>query len=193
MRLFAPLYNRVMAWSDHPRASWFLGGMSFAESTFFPIPPDVLLAPMTLSRPDKGWRYATICTLASVVGGIVGWLIGYFAFDLIEPWLRTTHYYDIYLAARAYFAEYGFWVIFVAGFSPIPYKVFTITAGVLSMALLPFTLASLVGRGGRFFLVAGLIILGGERMEHAIRRHVEWIGWLVVVLVVLLVIGMQVW
>lgn len=193
MRLFEPLYRRVLAWARHPRAPWFLGGLSFAESTFFPIPPDVLLAPMSLARPAKAWRYAAICTLASVVGGLFGWLIGFYAFDLIEPWLQTTHYYETYLNARAYFNQYGFWVIFVAGFSPIPYKVFTITAGVMSMALLPFALASLVGRGGRFFLVAGLIRLGGEHMEQTIRRHVEWLGWLSVIAVALLLIALKLW
>lgn len=185
MRLFGPLYTRVLRWSRHPRAPWFLGGLSFAESTFFPVPPDFMLIPMVLARPQRGFRLALLCTVTSVVGGIFGYLIGYFAFDLIEPWLRTTHYYGTYLEARSYFAEYGFWVILLAGFSPIPYKIFTITAGVLAMPFLPFLLGSTVGRGGRFFLVAGLIVLGGERMEQRIRRHVEWLGWALVAVVAL--------
>lgn len=188
MRLFGPLYARVLKWSGHPRAPWFLGGLSFAESTFFPVPPDFMLIPMVLARPDRGLRLALLCTVTSVVGGVFGYLIGYFAFDLIEPWLRTTNYFGVYLEAREYFALYGFWVILLAGFSPIPYKIFTITAGVLAMPFLPFLLGSAVGRGGRFFLVSGLIVLGGERMEQRIRRHVEWLGWGLVVLVVLIVV-----
>lgn len=183
MGLFAPLYRRVMTWAAHPRAPWLLGGMSFAESTFFPVPPDVMLIPMVLARRDRGWRLAALCTAASVVGGVFGWLIGHFAFGLIEPALKTTHYFEDYLRVRAYFAEYGFWVILLAGFSPIPYKVFTITAGVMTMPILPFLLGSALGRGGRFYLVAGLIVLGGERMEQRIRRHIEWVGWAAVVLV----------
>lgn len=184
MRLFGPVYARVLAWAGHPRARWYLGGLSFAESTFFPVPPDLMLIPMVLARPDRGLHLALLCTVTSVVGGVFGYLIGFFAFDLIEPWLRTTHYFDAYLEARAYFAAYGFWVILIAGFSPIPYKVFTITAGVLAMPVLPFVLGSIVGRGGRFFLVSGLIVLGGERMEQRIRRHVEWLGWGLVAAVV---------
>lgn len=187
MQLFGPLYARVLRWSGHPRAPWFLGGLSFAESTFFPIPPDFMLIPMVLARPRRGFRLALLCTVASVVGGVFGYLIGYFAFDLIEPWLRTTHYYGTYLEAREYFVLYGFWVILLAGFSPIPYKIFTITAGVLAMPFLPFLLGSVAGRGGRFFLVAGLIVLGGERMEQRIRQHVEWLGWSLVAAVVLVI------
>lgn len=183
MRLFGPLYARVLSWAGHPRAPWYLGGLSFAESTFFPVPPDLMLIPMVLARPDRGLRLALLCTVASVVGGIFGYLIGFFAFELIEPWLHTMHYHEAYLRARAYFAAYGFWVILLAGFSPIPYKVFTITAGVLAMPLLPFVLGSILGRGGRFFLVSGLIVLGGERMEQRIRHHVEWLGWGLVVAV----------
>ena len=185
MGLFAPLYRRVMAWAAHPRAPWLLGGMSFAESTFFPVPPDVMLIPMVLARRDRGWRLALLCTAASVVGGVFGWLIGHFAFGLIEPVMKDTHYFADYLRLRAYFSEYGFWVILLAGFSPIPYKVFTITAGVMAMPLLPFLAGSALGRGGRFFLVTALIVLGGEAMEQRIRRHIEWVGWAAVALVVL--------
>lgn len=193
MRLFEPIYARVMRWSAHPRAPWMLGGLSFAESTFFPVPPDVMLIPMTLARPHRGMRLAALCTAASVIGGLFGWLIGYFAFDLIEPWLRSTGHFDTYLQARAYFVQYGFWVILLAGFSPIPYKIFTISAGVMAMPLLPFLLGSVIGRGGRFFLVAGLIVLGGERMEQRIRRHVEWLGWGAVALVAAALIVARWW
>ena len=180
MRLFAPLYERALAWARHHRAPAYLCGLSFAEATFFPVPPDVMLIPMVLGRRERGLRYAGICTLASVLGGIIGYLIGAFAFQWLEPWLHRAGYWDAFVAARSSFDRWGFWFILLAGFSPIPYKVFTISAGVVGMPWLPFLSGSLVGRGGRFFLVAGLIMAGGERMAAAVRRHVEWLGWLLV-------------
>lgn len=180
MRLFGGLYTRVMRWSRHPHAARYLAGLSFAESSFFPIPPDVMLAPMSLARPERAWHYAALTTLASVLGGILGYAIGVFAFELVEPLLREAGYWDKYLHARDWFAEWGFWTVFIAGFSPIPYKVFTIAAGSLSMALLPFVVASAVGRGARFFLVAGLLAWGGPRLEAALHRYVEALGWLVI-------------
>ncbi|MFP5507025.1 MAG: YqaA family protein, partial [Gammaproteobacteria bacterium] len=178
--LFNRLYQLTMRWSRAPRAPWYLAGLSFAESSFFPIPPDVMLAPMSLAQPQRAWNFAFITTVASVLGGVFGYAIGYFAFESIEPWLRDSHYWDGYLKARAWFDDWGFWAVFVAGFSPIPYKVFTIAAGSLSMALGPFVLASLIGRGARFYLVAGLLAWGGPRMEQALERYVEWLGWAVV-------------
>ncbi len=166
MKLFSHLYTKVMQWARHPHASRYLAGLSFAESSFFPIPPDVMLAPMTLANPDKAWNFAALTTIASVVGGLLGYLIGLFAFDLVEPLLQDAGYYPKYLQAKSWFDEWGFWAIFVAGFSPIPYKVFTITAGVIAMALAPFVLASIIGRGARFFLVAALMAWGGEKMER---------------------------
>ena len=130
-----------------------------------------MLAPMSLANPSRAWRFAMITTLASVAGGLFGYLIGHYAFDMIEPWLRTTKYWTSYEVAVDWFGRWGFWAVFIAGFSPIPYKVFTIAAGALSMALLPFTLASLVGRGARFFLVAGLMAWGGPPDQ---RSKSEW-------------------
>src|SRR5690606_9650086 len=171
---------RVMQWARHRHAPWYLGGLSFAESSFFPIPPDVMLAPMSLAKPERAWWVALIATLASVAGGVLGYLMGVFAFDLIASWLSGTHYWAKYLEARAWFEGWGFWAVFVAGFSPIPYKVFTIAAGVAAMPFAPFVAASVVGRGMRFFLVAGLMKLGGPLMEAALHRYVEWLGWLAV-------------
>lgn len=156
--------------------------MSFAESSFFPVPPDVMLAPMCLASPQRAWKFAWLTTLTSVAGGLFGYAIGYFAFDAAEPWLRESRYWDSYLLAVTWFGEWGFWAVFIAGFSPIPYKVFTIAAGALSMLLLPFTLASLVGRGSRFFLVAGLMKWGGASMEAVLHRYVDRLGWATVVL-----------
>ncbi|MCB1735326.1 MAG: DedA family protein [Gammaproteobacteria bacterium] len=185
MRLFSALYDKTMSWSRHPRAPWFLGGLSFAESSFFPIPPDVMLAPMSLAQPEKAWHFAFLTTVASVVGGVAGYFIGVFFFDLIEPLLHDAGYWDRYLHARAWFEEWGFWAIFIAGFSPIPYKVFTIAAGAMSMAFLPFVVASAIGRGTRFFLVAGLMRWGGASMEKKLREYIDRIGWVVVIGVIL--------
>lgn len=157
--------------------------MSFAESSFFPIPPDVMLAPMSLANPGRAWRLALLTTLTSVAGGLFGYAIGHYGFDAIAPWLQASKYWEPYQAAVDWFTRYGFWAIFIAGFSPIPYKVFTIAAGALSMALLPFTVASLIGRGLRFYLVAGLMKWGGERMEAKLHSQIDRIGWATVALV----------
>lgn len=188
MRIFSPLYERVLRWAAHRHASWYLGVLSFAESSFFPIPPDVMLAPMTLARPDRAWQYALLTTLTSVAGGLLGFAIGYFALEMVEGLLLDWGYWDGYLRARDWFARWGFWAVFLAGFSPIPYKVFTISAGALAMNPLLFLLASLIGRGGRFYLVAGLIRFGGAPMEQKLRQHVDLLGWLVVALCIIILI-----
>ena len=184
MRLFSRMLDMVMGWAEHRHASYYLAGLSFAESSFFPIPPDVMLAPMTLAKPEKAWQFALVTTIASVVGGIAGYLIGMFAFELVEPLLHRAGYWNRYLDAREWFAVWGIWVVFLAGFSPIPYKIFTITAGVVGMVFLPFVLASFVGRGARFFLVAWLMRMGGTRMEGILKQYIDRIGWLLVIVVV---------
>ncbi|MDO8299039.1 YqaA family protein [Lacisediminimonas sp.] len=185
MKLFSPIYRRAMAWSRHPHAPWYLGAMSFAESSFFPIPPDVMLAPMCLADPRRAWFLALLTTLTSVAGGLFGYAIGYFAMDALLPWLQASSYWPAYQIAVDWFQRWGFWAVFIAGFSPIPYKVFTIAAGALSMLLLPFTLASIVGRGLRFFMVAGLMAWGGARMESLLHRYIDRLGWAMVGLVAL--------
>jgi membrane protein YqaA with SNARE-associated domain len=170
MRLFSALYNRTMQWSRHRHAPWFLGVLSFAESSFFPIPPDVMLAPMALARPERAWVLAALTMIMSVLGGLFGYLIGYFAFELVAPLIQHAGYWPAYLQAREWFAEWGFWAIFIAAFTPIPYKMFTIASGVISMALLPFVLGSLIGRGAR--------------LEGLLRKYVGAIGWSMVALAV---------
>ena len=172
-----------MRWAAHRHAQWYLAGLSFAESSFFPIPPDVMLAPMALAETKKAWRFALITTLFSVLGGAAGYAIGMFAFDMVQPLLEKAGYMDRYQLAVDWFKQWGIWVVFLAGFSPIPYKLFTIAAGVVSMMFIPFMLASLIGRGARFFIVAGLMVWGGEKMDQALRRYVDRIGWAVVTLV----------
>lgn len=185
MKIFEPLYDRVIGWSRHPRAPWALSGLSFAESSFFPIPPDVMLAPMCVARPERWWKLALLTTLASVLGGLLGYLIGTLFFDLLTPWIEGMGYADKVQQAKAWFTEWGFWAVFLAGFSPIPFKVFTITAGALGMPLLPFLLASVVGRGGRFLLVAWLMARLGPAFEPRLRPFMEWLGWGAVAVVTL--------
>ena len=184
MRLFGPLYDRVLSWSAHPHAERYLGVLSFAESSFFPIPPDVMLAPMCLADRMRAWRFATLTTIMSLLGGIAGYALGYFSLEAIEPWLHDMGYWSAYLSGRQWFDEWGVWAVFVAGFSPIPYKIFTISAGAAALNLPGFVIASLIGRGTRFFLVAGLIVAGGERLASALPKYVERIGWAVVLLTV---------
>lgn len=187
MRVFGPLYDRVLLWSRHRHAERYLGLLSFAESSFFPIPVDVMLAPMVLAERAKAWRYAAIAAVLSVIGGVAGWFIGWGMFEAIEPWLADSHYWDAYETATEWFDKYGIWVVFVAGFSPIPYKVFTIAAGVAALNLPSFIIASLIGRGARFFLVAGIVYAGGEEAEETLRKHVEALGWAVVVLTAVII------
>lgn len=187
MKLFGPIYERVLLWSRHRLAERYLGAMSFAESSFFPIPVDVMLAPMCLAARDKWVRYATIATVFSVLGGLAGYGIGYGLFDAIEPWLRESIYWNAYQVSRGWFDDYGVWIIFVAGFSPIPYKIFTLAAGVAVLNLPAFLIASLIGRAARFFLVAGLVKAGGQRFEDGLLRHIERIGWTVVAVAVVII------
>jgi membrane protein YqaA with SNARE-associated domain len=188
MKWFSSIYDRVITWSRHRYAPRYLAALSFSESSFFPIPPDVMLAPMVLANPHKAWNLALITTVTSVLGGVLGYLIGMFSFELVEPLLQDAGYYPKYLQAKQWFDEWGFWAVFLAGFSPIPYKVFTITAGVISMAFLPFVVASAIGRGARFYLVAGLLYWGGDSMEKTLRKYIDIIGWATVALVIVLLI-----
>lgn len=176
-----------MLWAVHRHAPWYLMGLSFAESSFFPVPPDVMLAPMSLADTGKAWQYAALTSIASVLGGVLGYLIGSFAFEMISPWIASAGYSGQYDQVVLWFERWGVWAILIAGFTPIPYKLFTIAAGVISMAFLPFILASFVGRSARFFMVAGLMVWGGESMEKNLRRYVDIIGWTVLVLLVMII------
>lgn len=185
MKLFSALYTKVMLWSRHRLAPVYLGGLSFAESSFFPIPPDVMLAPMALSQPQRAWYFAGLTTVASVLGGIAGYFIGLYFFDILEPYLHQWGYWAKFIQVRSWFDEWGFWAILIAGFSPIPYKIFTISAGIISMAFVPFVLASIVGRGARFYLVSGLMKWGGRPMEEKMHQYIDRLGWLMVILIII--------
>ncbi len=191
MKLFSALYDRVLRWAKHPHAERYLATLSFAESSFFPIPPDVMMIPMVLARPDRGWWLASLTTLFSVVGGIAGYFIGLWGFELVEPIIHQAGYWTRFEMVVEWFGEWGIWIVFIAGFSPIPYKLFTISAGMLQMMFIPFIIASIIGRGARFYLVAGLIRWGGSEMEQKLRRYIDRIGWAVVALIVIGVVIYQ--
>lgn len=186
MKLFSTIYDRMMHWSTHRHAVYYLSGLSFIESSFFPLPPDVMLAPMSLSKPHMAWRYAGITAIASTLGGVLGYIIGFFGFALIYPWIVKVGYEPAYQTAQLWFNHWGFWAMFIAAFTPIPYKLFTVAAGALHMAILPFIIASFIGRCARFFLVAGLMRWGGQRMDKLLRQYVDRLGMAVIVLGIIL-------
>ncbi|MBN8961721.1 MAG: DedA family protein [Rhizobiales bacterium] len=181
------LYDWFIAAADKPSALWIMGAVSFAESSFFPIPPDVMLVPMSLARPQRAWLYAIVCTLTSVAGGIVGYAIGAGLYDSVGLWLM--HLYgltDKVEAFRASYAEWGAWIIIGKGLTPIPYKLVTITSGFAGYNVWLFILCSLIARGGRFFIVAVLLNRYGDVIRAEIERR---LGFWVAVGAVVLVLG----
>jgi len=182
--IFQGLYNKTMMWAAHKHAEKYLAFISFIESIFFPIPTALMLAPMAVATPNRAVRLAILATLTSVAGGILGYLIGAFAIDLVQPLLVKVGYIDKYNIAVSWFTEWGFWAVMVAGFSPIPFKLFTLSAGALSMALLPFVFAALIGRSAHFFMVSLLMAWAGPKLEPTVRKYIEWIGWISVVLLI---------
>ncbi len=187
MKIFTPLYDWAMRVARHKFAAYYLGLMSFAESVFFPVPVDVMLAPMSLAKPHRAWYYAFNATAFSVIGGAVGYYLGYAMYDsVVIPLVESVGYQSKLDTAQSWFTEYGIWVIFIASFTPVPYKVFTITAGMMGMLFLPFMIVSFIGRGMRFFLVAGLMKWGGSEMEAKLRNWVDGLGWAVVAIIALL-------
>lgn len=169
--------DRVLGWASHPRAPWLLGAVSFAESSFFLVPPDVMLVPMALARPRRAFHLAAWTTLTSVAGGLAGYAIGALALGSIRPWLVELGYIGGFEQAQNWFATHGFIAILVAGFSPIPYKVFCLAAGSMGMSVPLFVIASFVGRGSRFFLFAGLAAWGGARAEAVLQSHGKAAIW----------------
>lgn len=180
------LYDWVMSLAAGRHAPAALASVSFAESSFFPIPPDVMLIPMIIARRNRAFWFALLCTLASVFGGIFGYVIGAYLFEpLARPIIEFYHYSDAFAELEALFAQWGLLLVFVAGFTPIPYKVFTIASGFMGLALPVFILGSVISRGARFFIVAGLLYLFGP----AIRDFVERRLGLVTVLFTILLVG----
>jgi membrane protein YqaA with SNARE-associated domain len=166
------LYARTLALAASPRAAWWLAAVAFLEASCFPIPPDALLIPLALARPRAAWRFAAICTVASVAGGALGYFIGYAVFDqLAQPLIRFYGYGDRFAAFQALYAQYGLWVILIKGLTPIPYKIVTIASGAAHFNFWVFMAASVATRGMRFFLVAALLRLFGASVRDFIERR----------------------
>lgn len=168
------LYNWTMSFAAHRNAKWALAGVSFTESSFFPIPPDVLLVPMVLANRDKAWQLAGICTLASVVGGLLGYAIGALLYDTLGAWLMNLYgYTDKLEQFRQSFAEWGAWIILIKGLTPIPYKIVTIASGFAGYDFFSFVVLSLLTRAARFYLVAALLYFYGEPVRGFIEKRLE--------------------
>ncbi|MFT9064316.1 MAG: YqaA family protein [Acetobacter persici] len=179
------LYARVLRHAASPNAPWWLVALAFAEASFFPLPPETLLVPMVLSRRDKAWVYAALCTVGSVTGGILGWIIGAFLLEhLALPIVHFYHAEHTLAALQEKFRQWGVWIILFKGLTPIPYKFVTIASGMAHFALLPFVAASLVTRGVRFFLVAGLLWKFGAPIETFLERRLPLVMGVFAILLV---------
>ena len=166
-----------MSWAEHKHRERYLVGVSVFESFVFPLPTALLMIPMVIATPDKWLRLATITTIMSVLGALVGYFLGYAAISMIEPWVIKMGWWDQLLLAKDEFAIYGVWAVTLGAVTPAPFKLFTITAGILSMSLLPFFMAALLGRALHFYLIAGLMAWAGPKMEPVVRKYIEWLGW----------------
>src|SRR5437588_9542114 len=178
------LYDRIIAAAEKPYATWLLGIVAFVESSFFPVPPDAMLIPMSLARPDKAWFYATVCTLSSVAGGVLGYFIGAVLYDSLGLWLMKLYgLTDQVEAFRAAYAQWGAWIILVKGVTPIPYKLVTIASGFAGYSIVTFVLLSFVARGMRFYLVAFLLNRYGVQARAIIEERLGF--WVTVGAIVL--------
>ena len=179
------LYDWTMALAARPRAEWALAAVAFAESSFFPIPPDILLIPMVLADRTRAWRYAMVATIASLIGGLAGYLIGAFVFDQVgRPLLEFYGYSTRFEEFAAMYNDWGVWIVFTAGITPFPYKVITIASGTTGLDIVVFMAASLAARGGRFFIVAALLYWVGPPVRAFIERRLGLVFTLFVVLLV---------
>ena len=195
MKLFQPLYERALRYAGHRLAERYLALLSFVEAIIFPVIPEVMLAPMVLARPHLWFRYATVSLAYSLAGAFVGYALGHYAFHLVRPlfdvlgWLPRIDALVAELSADVVAHPWrAFWMLVLAGFVPVPLKVFTWASGIVGMPLLPFFFGMLIGRGKRVYLLAGVIRLGGKRAEEALHRWVEWIGWSLLALIALAII-----
>jgi membrane protein YqaA with SNARE-associated domain len=179
------LYDWCIAAADKRYASWTLGAVSFTESSFFPVPPDVMLIPMSLARPDRAYYYAGICTVTSVAGGVLGYLIGWLLYDSVGQWLMNLYGYANKVEAfRAAYAEWGTWVILLKGATPIPYKIVTITSGFAGYNFAMFVLLSVITRGFRFYLVAFILHRYGAQAREIIEKRLNlWASIFLVIFV----------
>ena len=183
--LLRRLYDRIVAAAGKPHATWTMGAVSFAESSFFPIPPDIMLIPMALARPDRAYQLAAWCSVMSVAGGILGYAIGALLYDSVGQWVMNVYGYGSRVEEfRAAYAQWGAWIILLKGLTPIPYKIVTITSGFAGYNLGLFILFSAITRSGRFFVLAFLIHRYGEQARHIIERRLGlWTGIFAAILV----------
>ena len=190
MRLFKPLYEKAIEWAGKPRADVGLGVLSFFEAFIFPVAPEIMLAPMVLARPRKWWQLASLSLACSLLGSLVGYALGHYAFQALRPLLDTLHLLApidagvAKLTLQMHTHEWGlFGVLILAALIPVvPMKFVTWSCGIIGVPVLPFLACILIGRGKRVYLVAGAIRLGGERAERALHKHIETAGWITVVL-----------
>jgi membrane protein YqaA with SNARE-associated domain len=194
MKLFEPLYHGAMAWARHPRAPALLTLFSVGEAVIIPVPPEVMLAPMCLAQPRRGFRFASLSLAGSMVGATIGYALGHYAYALLVPlfeslgWIAKIDEQVTRLSALAAESPWQtFWLFVLAGFTPIPLKIFTWAAGIVGVPFLPFMASMLVGRGKRVYLIALAIRLGGERAERMLFNYIEQIGWAVTGVLVLIV------
>jgi len=179
------IYDWVLSWANKKYATLALFLHAFAESSFFPIPPDVLLLSLSVSKPKRSFWYAFICTTGSIIGGLFGYLIGLGFYEIIgQPIINFFGYQAQFASIGAVFQEHAFLAIIAAALTPLPYKVFTIAAGVWNVALFPFVIASIIGRGVRFFAEATLIFFFGEKVKNFIDKYFPWLSWIALILLV---------
>jgi membrane protein YqaA with SNARE-associated domain len=184
----------MMSWASHAHAQYYLAGVSFAEASVFPIPPDIMLAPMVLAKPNHWLKLAFLTTLFSVLGGMLGYFIGYSSFELVgQVIIDVLHLQTGYENVVQWFDKWGVGMILLAGITPIPYKLFTIAAGVSKMSLLPFVFGSIIGRMTRFVIVAGLTKKLGPTFEKRVLHYIDHLGWLLVGLLILGLCLLQLW
>ncbi len=184
--MFRRLYEWILDLAGRPSAPYALGAVSFAESSFFPIPPDAMMVPMAVSRPDRVWQYATVATITSVLGGLLGYAIGALLFDSVGQWLFNL--YGLSEKAKTFqesYATYGHWVILLKGLTPIPYKLVTITSGFAHYDIFWFVVLSLITRGGRFFLLAALLKRYGVSIRTVLDRHLNVVAGIFAVLLLI--------
>ena len=189
MQIFENLYHVVIRMAKGNRAPLYLSLLSFFESFILPFPPpDVMLAPMSLATPSKAMYFASLTLVASLAGGVVGYLIGAFLFEQAQPLIIDWGYQAAFETVARWFNEWGFWAVLIAGFSPVPYKIFTISAGALGLSFIPFIMASLIGRGMRFYLVAWCLAKFGPAIEHKLMRYIERVGWGIVIALLIIIV-----
>lgn len=184
--MFSNLYLKVLSWSKKKNSSIWLFIVSFTESSFFPVPPDIMLIPMTIERRDHSLFFIILTTISSVLGGVFGYYIGMMFVDIVYPLIISFGYENLFISSKQLILDHGIWVIILAGFTPIPYKIFTIAAGFIGMDIIVFITGSIIGRGMRYGLVVGLVYKYGIKLNGMILKYIDKIGWYIIFLLCLI-------